>query len=38
VLTWKEDDYRERKLSKNDNYKSKLLPGLEVPLREVFAN
>jgi Uma2 family endonuclease len=37
VLTWQRQGYRERKLTGKGVYKSPLLPGLAVPLREVFA-
>jgi Uma2 family endonuclease len=37
VLTWQKKDYRERKLTKTGVYSSPLLPGLEVPLCEVFS-
>lgn len=36
VLTWADDDYRERKLRLADVYTSTLLPGLSVPLPDVF--
>jgi Uma2 family endonuclease len=36
VLTWGKKDFAERSLSATDTYTSRLLPGLEVPLQEVF--
>lgn len=37
VLIWAADDFSERWLSEKDTYTSDLLPGLEVPIGEVFA-
>jgi hypothetical protein len=38
ILTWKEDDYIERTLRPGDMYTTPMLPGLEVPLRNVFGH
>jgi Uma2 family endonuclease len=37
VLTWQTDDYAERTLTASDDYATPLLPGLSVPMGEVFA-
>ena len=37
VLSWQEGDYAERVLSAGEDYSTALLPGLSVPLAEVFA-
>ena len=36
VLTWDEDDYRERQLRPRDSYTTPLLPGLSIPIAEAF--
>lgn len=37
VLTWRPDDYDEQTLKPADSYQTPLLPGLKIPLAEVFA-
>ncbi len=37
VLTWQAEDYAERVLTAADDYSTRLLPGLAVPMSEVFA-
>ncbi len=37
VLTWQEGDFAERGLSPKDSFTTPLLPGLTIPLDEVFA-
>ena len=37
VLTWQPDDYAERVLGDSEEYATPLLPGLTVPMSEVFA-
>jgi Uma2 family endonuclease len=38
VLTWQPGDYAERTLTIADEYETPLLPGLSVPMSEVFAD
>lgn len=38
VLTWAAEDYAERTLRPGDMYTTPMLPGLHVPIRDVFAS